>query len=110
MLNDPLNGFITANGKRLVIEDVFIEFDPIPVGVGAVAQVHRAVLKPQYVPSDIIGSKGSEARVAVKVLHPGIVPLIEMDLTLLQLGGKLVNMVMPGAKYLAIDEELETFA
>ncbi|KAJ3292656.1 hypothetical protein HDU79_001184 [Rhizoclosmatium sp. JEL0117] len=110
MLNDPLNGFITANGKRLVIEDVFVEFDPIPVGVGAVAQVHRAVLKPQYVPSDIIGSKGTEARVAVKVLHPGIVPLIEMDLTLLQLGGKLVNMAMPGAKYLAIDEELETFA
>lgn len=43
-------------------EDIFAEFDDVPLGAASVAQVHRAVLTPKY------GSK----EVAVKVQRPSI--------------------------------------
>ncbi len=47
----------------LELEDVFEEFDAVPVASGSVAQLHRARLKEQYAMED------GERNVAVKVGH-----------------------------------------
>ncbi|KAJ3324672.1 hypothetical protein HDU76_013365 [Blyttiomyces sp. JEL0837] len=88
------------------IEDVFDEFDFEPVGVGAVAQVYRARLKPQFVTNELSG----HTEVAVKVLHPKIEQIIEMDLILLTFFGNLAAWFIPGSKYLAVTEEIQTFS
>ena len=51
-------------------EEVFADFEPVPVAAGSVAQVHRAKL-------------ADGTRVAVKVRRPGIEPVVEADLRLL---------------------------
>ncbi len=48
-------------------QDVFTEFDEVPLGSASIAQVHRAVLSPKY---------GGPREVAVKVQRPSI----EVDL------------------------------
>jgi aarF domain-containing kinase len=48
--------------KGETFEDIFAEFDPVPLGAASVAQVHRAVLTEKY------GSR----EVAVKVQRPSI--------------------------------------
>lgn len=44
-------------------EDIFTEFDPVPLGAASVAQVHRAVLSPKY---------GGPKEVAIKIQRPSI--------------------------------------
>ncbi|TPX45229.1 hypothetical protein CcCBS67573_g10376 [Chytriomyces confervae] len=103
--------FGSVSKRKLIVSDVFERFDAEPVGVGAVAQVHLAVLKSQFVSLHGDALAGLEdKRVAVKVIHPRIEHIIEMDLTLLQMGGRIFSKLIPGSKYLAIEEELETFA
>ncbi|KAJ3141898.1 hypothetical protein HK100_005812 [Physocladia obscura] len=117
MLNDPDSGFLllrtgknnnASKSKALKISDVFERFDETPVGVGAVAQVHRAKIRPQYFSADERNHANTD--VAVKVLHPNISTLIEMDLILAQGFGRIIAYLVPGSKYLAINEEIETFA
>lgn len=55
----------------LPIENVFKEFDSVPIASASIAQVHLATL-----------NNGKEA--AVKILRPGIKPVIEKDIALLQ--------------------------
>jgi aarF domain-containing kinase len=49
--------------KNEKFDDVFIEFDTIPLGAASVAQVHRAVLSKKY---------GGPREVAVKIQRPSI--------------------------------------
>ncbi|KAJ3185314.1 hypothetical protein HDU85_001364 [Gaertneriomyces sp. JEL0708] len=79
------------------LSEAFTEFDEVPVGVGAVAQVYRARL-----PFD-------DQECAVKVLHPGVEDEIAVDLALAGLFGKLLDR-LPSARYLSIPEEIDTFA
>jgi ubiquinone biosynthesis protein len=62
------------------VETIFREFDRSPVASASVAQVHLAVLH-----------DGREA--AVKVLRPGIQPVIERDIALLEAGASLVEFL-----------------
>ena len=50
--------------------ELFSEIDPVPTASGSIAQVHRAVLE-------------DGTKVAVKVQRPGIIPLIQTDLSIL---------------------------
>ncbi len=59
-----------AFGKKL--DEVFASFDQVPVASASIAQVHFAVLR-----------NGRE--VAVKVLRPGMLPVIEKDLGLMRM-------------------------
>ncbi|KJV32617.1 ubiquinone biosynthesis protein UbiB [Aquitalea magnusonii] len=57
------------------VENLYVDFEITPVASASVAQVHKAWLKQPD------GSRGRE--VAVKVLRPGIQPVIEQDLALM---------------------------
>jgi ubiquinone biosynthesis protein len=76
---------------------VFAELDPTPVASASVAQVHRARLK-------------TGEAVAVKILRPGIGPVIESDVALLRaLAGLLENLWSDG-KRLKPREVVDEFA
>lgn len=64
------------------IGTVFAGFDPEPIAAASIAQVHRAVLL-----------DGSD--VAVKVRRPGIRPLVEADMRLLQRLARIVESESP---------------
>ncbi|MDD5365820.1 MAG: ubiquinone biosynthesis regulatory protein kinase UbiB [Gallionellaceae bacterium] len=77
--------------------DVFAEFDPVPVASASVAQVHRATLK-------------TGEAVAVKVLRPGIGPVIESDIALLDSLAGLLEMLWSDGKRLKPREVVAEFA
>ena len=64
------------------MDELFINFDEIPVGAASVAQVHRATLRPQIegdVPQQIV----------LKVQYPEVAELFDADLSNLELATKL---------------------
>ena len=73
--------------------------DPTLVGSGCIAQVHRAV-----------GADG--ARLAVKVLHPGVEAVVGADLCLLRAAAWAVEALvpLPGLRWLALREAVDEFA
>lgn len=81
-------------GKPL--DQVFRTFDPLPVASASVAQVHFAVLP-----------DGTE--VAVKVLRPGIRPVIDKDLALLDVGAGLIEALWEDGKRLRPREVVAEF-
>ncbi len=89
-------------GKK--ISEVFISFDRTPTASASVAQVHFAVLKgtakyPEW--------EGRE--VAVKVLRPGILSVIESDLALLRILAGLVEKLWRDGKRLKPRENVDEF-
>lgn len=83
-----------AFGKS--IDELFSEFDDVPIASGAVAQVHRARMR-----------DGLE--VAIKVLHPEIAARIESDMRLLHSLALLVH-ALPRMEFLALPQSVEQFA
>lgn len=84
--NAPTHDFETTKeyfkksyGKK--IEDIFEEFDPVPIASGSVSQVYRAKYK---------GKK-----VAVKVRHPNVDKHIERDVNLLFFMSYLASFISP---------------
>jgi ubiquinone biosynthesis protein len=75
------------------LDQVFKAFDPVPVASASVAQVHFAQLP------DGIGAK-SGAQVAVKVLRPNIIQVIEHDLALMHTAAMLVERLWKEGKRL----------
>jgi ubiquinone biosynthesis protein len=61
-----------AFGRR--VDEIFSRFDRVPVASASIAQVHFASLK---------NSSGQEREVAVKVLRPGMLKVIDKDLELM---------------------------
>jgi ubiquinone biosynthesis protein len=83
-----------AFGRRL--DDVFDDFNPVPVASASIAQVHFAKLK-------------SGREVAVKVLRPDMLEVIEHDLALLHKLASLVEKVWTDAKRLKPREVVAEF-
>lgn len=78
------------------VEEVFKQFDPVPVASASVAQVHHAVLP-----------DGREA--AVKVLRPNISQVIGNDLALLDIAAGLVETLWEDGKRLRPREVVAEF-
>jgi ubiquinone biosynthesis protein len=61
---------------RRPVDTVFASFERVPVASASIAQVHFATLKDRH---------GQTRDVAVKVLRPGMLPVIEKDLSLMRM-------------------------
>lgn len=89
----------TSLGRRL--DQLFIEFDMVPVASASVAQVHHAWLR---LPD---GRRGRE--VAIKVVRPGILPIIEQDLALMRTLASLAEAGLADGKRLKPGEVVAEF-
>ena len=75
---------------RRPLADVFVQFERDPVASASIAQVHFATLRDRG---------GRERSVAVKVLRPGMLPVIEKDLSLMRMmAGWLENLSADGRR------------
>jgi len=120
-----------AFGGR-AFEDIFEEFDETPLGVGAIAQVYKAKLKPDLAsPQDIDIShddsdltqsmlrhadtvlKSSPKRVpstfvAIKVLHPNVERTVRRDLRIMWFFASGLNII-PTMEWLSLPDEVAQF-
>lgn len=69
------------------IDDIFAEFDPVPVAAASIAQVHKAKLR-------------SGEMVAVKVLRPDIIQKYEEDIQFLEYCAAIIPKFLPKTKRL----------
>ncbi|OOF91269.1 hypothetical protein ASPCADRAFT_57689 [Aspergillus carbonarius ITEM 5010] len=115
----------------LPFEDIFEEFQEEPLGVGAIAQVYKAKLKPNLAGTDDefnlqphglrdkvrknVGAlvKSSPQRVpssyvAIKVLHPRVERVIHRDLKIMSFLASLINAI-PTMNWLSLPDEVHQF-
>lgn len=118
-----------AFGRRF--EDIFEEFQEHPLGVGAIAQVYKARLKPDLAAFDEEKSappptlreraqktvdpmlKSTPNRVpsnyvAIKVLHPKIERVVRRDLRIMGFFASIINAV-PTMEWLSFPDEVKQF-
>ncbi len=81
-------------------QEVFAEFDPVPVASASIAQVHFARLKEE---------DGSH-EVAVKILRPNMIKVIDHDLALLDTFAMLLETLWADGKRLKPREVVAEFA
>ncbi|KAF4464572.1 Atypical ABC1 ABC1-C kinase [Fusarium albosuccineum] len=117
-------------GRRF--EDIFEEFHEKPLGVGAIAQVYKAKLKPDLARPDEIDVhdekrplthnvrrnvetvlKSSPQRVpssyvAVKVLHPRVERTVRRDLRIMGFFASILNII-PTIEWLSLPDEVAQF-
>jgi aarF domain-containing kinase len=113
-------------------DDIFDEFQETPLGVGAIAQVYKAKLKPDLAAPadmDVLESKGNMRRnvrrrmdpllkstpkrvpseyVAVKVLHPGVERIVRRDLRIMWFFASALNLI-PTLKWLSFPDQVFEF-
>ena len=77
------------------LEHVFDSFDPQPLASGSIAQVHKAEINGKLL--------------AVKVRHPKVAQLIDMDFRLMSLAARVFDYV-PGLRWLRIRDSVEQFS
>ncbi len=106
-LQDRVPPFPAAQSRVLVeqafgrsIEDIFSSFDAEPVASASIAQVHFAVLK---------GAPKPGMQVAVKVLRPGMLEVIDQDLKLLHVIARWVDRLSADGKRLKPREVVAEF-
>ncbi|GAA5955502.1 hypothetical protein JCM8115_006772 [Rhodotorula mucilaginosa] len=118
----------------LPFERIFVEFRETPLGIGAIAQVYKAVLNPDLLPEDYLALKHTDdpaptarlsrtiapmpddkrpkhvpgATVAIKVLHPRVEKQIGRDLKIMMFFAKALN-ALPGMEWLSFPEEVQVF-
>lgn len=111
--------------------DIFEEFDDKPLGVGAIAQVYKAKLKPDLAAlSDVdldrptgftqrvkknvdVALKSTPQRVpskhvAVKVLHPNIEKIVRRDLKIMSTFAAIINAI-PTMEWFSFPDEVAQF-
>ncbi|GES90640.1 ABC1-domain-containing protein [Rhizophagus clarus] len=96
-------------------EEIFISFDMDPIGIGAIAQVYKAVIRPEVLPRsffhDEFDDDSGEHRppmVAIKILHPSSENNIRRDLKILMVFAKIINAI-PTMQWLSLPEEVKIF-
>jgi len=75
--------------------NVFDDFDEQPLASGSIAQIHSAVL--------------DGTRVAVKVRHPDVARLLDMDFRIMSAAARLVDWI-PGLRWLHVQESVDQFS
>ncbi|KAG0146492.1 hypothetical protein CROQUDRAFT_657300 [Cronartium quercuum f. sp. fusiforme G11] len=77
------------------ISDLFDEFDPQPIGVASLAQVHRA------------RDRLTGREVAVKVMHPSLEEYLEVDMRTVVVMLRFVKWVFPEFEFTWLGEEMQ---
>ena len=114
------------------LDEIFADFDDEPLGVGAIAQVYRAKLKPSLGMegdkdlADPLNGLRQKMRknweavlkstpkrvpsnyVAVKVLHPGVERLVRRDLRIMKFFAAMLDCI-PTIEWLSLPGEVEQF-
>ncbi len=85
---------------RKPLDSVFASFEQVPVASASIAQVHFATL---------VDRKGVTHEVAVKVLRPGMLNVIEQDLALMRMMAGWVERLSADAKRLKPREVVAEF-
>lgn len=114
--------------------DIFVDFQEEPLGIGAVAQVYKGTLRPGLVPKRYLDPKhdpddSPAARVArtimpspedqapphvptnalaIKILHPRVEKTIRRDLKIMSVFAAVLNL-LPGMRWISLPEEVEVF-
>jgi ubiquinone biosynthesis protein len=89
-------------GRR--IEDMFATFEREPVASASIAQVHFAVMRP-----DARFGSWAGREVAIKVLRPNMLPVIENDLALMDVLATLIERLWRDGKRLRPREVVAEF-
>lgn len=113
-------------------DDIFEEFDEKPLGVGAIAQVYKARLKPHLATLKENASEHEEPNlarrikknvdvtlkstpsrvpsdhVAIKVLHPKIEKIVRRDLRIMGFFAALINAI-PTMEWFSFPDEVQQF-
>ncbi|KAI1141662.1 ABC1 family protein [Hypoxylon sp. FL0543] len=113
-------------------EDIFEEFHEHPLGVGAIAQVYKAKLKPDLAaPGDVdiletrsnlrknvrrkvdtvlksVPKRVPSSYVAVKVLHPRVERTVRRDLRIMHFFASALNLI-PTIEWLSLPDEVAQF-
>ena len=112
-------------------DEIFEEFQEKPLGVGAIAQVYKAKLKPELAAladADLNGSNNIRKRmrknvdalvkstpqrvpstyVAIKVLHPKVERIVRRDLRIMGFFARLLNAV-PTFEWFSFPDEVDQF-
>ena len=87
-----------AFGRK--VQDIFVSFDRTPIASASIAQVHFAVL---------LDKKGRQREVAVKVVRPGMLKVIEKDLGLMRMMAGWVESLSADGKRLKPREVVGEF-
>ncbi|QLL32088.1 hypothetical protein HG536_0C02570 [Torulaspora globosa] len=81
---------------KINIDEMFSEFDPKPIGVASLAQVHVAKLR------------DTDQMVAVKCQHPSLKEFVPLDVMLTQTVFNLMDIVFPEYPLLWLGDELQS--
>jgi aarF domain-containing kinase len=77
------------------LKDVFDEFEERPIASGSIAQIHKAVLRGKLV--------------AVKIRHPRVAELIDMDFRLMTRAARIMDWI-PGLSWLHVGDSVAQFS
>jgi ubiquinone biosynthesis protein len=98
---DPVIAMATIERAfRRPVDTIFASFDRTPIASASIAQVHFATLKDK---------NGKLRDVAVKVLRPGMLPVIEKDLSLMRMMAGWVERLSEDGKRLKPREVVAEF-
>ena len=110
-LQDQVPAFSNEESRQIIeqslgqsIEEVFISFDATPVASASVAQVHYGVLH-----ATLKHPEWEGCLVAIKVLRPGILPVIEGDLALMHDLAKVIEKTSEDGRRLKPREVVSEF-
>ena len=87
--------------------DIFSSFDPEPVASGSIAQIHRATIKPKGY--DACNPEEEGSLVAVKVRHPNVARLMDMDFRLMSMLAATIDL-FPALRWLRLKSSIEQFS
>ncbi len=103
-LTDQCNPFSTKLAKEIIenslkikIDDVFEEFEDIPLAAASLAQVHRAKLK------------NTSERVVIKVLRPSIHRRVKRNVRVMKAGGFLINLFYKESDRLKLKDVIDDY-
>jgi ubiquinone biosynthesis protein len=103
-LTDQCKPFPTKSAKETIenslkinIDDVFEDFEDIPLAAASLAQVHRAKIR------------NTSERVVIKVLRPGIHKKVRRNVRVMRAGGFLVNLFYKESNRLRLKDVINDY-